>query len=85
MRTPLVAVAAALAAAAATPAAARPIAEVARDPRVVIETTVQARMDMPAGKTVNGESDGSDAPARAQRIRLAAYPTDLRPTDERGR
>lgn len=85
MKTPFVALAAALAVVAATPAAARPIEEIARDRRVVIETAAPSRLAMPAGKTVNGESDGSGAPAHAEQSRLAAYPRDLRPATERGR
>ncbi|HEX7126159.1 MAG TPA: hypothetical protein VF406_10335 [Thermodesulfobacteriota bacterium] len=85
MKTPFVALAVALAAIAATPAAARPIEEIARDRRMVIETAAPSPLAMPAGKTVNGESDGSGAPSRAERKRVATYPSDLRPATDRDR
>lgn len=85
MKTPLVALAAALAAVAATPAAARPIEEITRDRRVVIEAAALSPLAMPAGKTVNGESDGAGAPSRARGRRVGPYPIDMRPETERGR
>ncbi len=91
MNMTLAAIAAALALAAAGPAVARPIEELARDPRVVVGVTVipatveaDAERTAAAERTVNGESDGAGAPARVESIRLATCPPALRPASERG-